>query len=132
MWSSEIMGGYSTKSKNYEGVNEVVSPPSDGKILRLPTFPFQVAKSPKDNVFATCSVDTTVRVWMVKKGSSPMHTLEGHFGYVNDLAWTSDGLRLISCSFDGSVRVWDPKSGVCLHTLLDHQVCMFDTCSQGS
>ena len=116
MWSSEIMGGDRTKSQVFRRM---------AKILRLSTFPFQVAKSPKDNVFATCSVDTTVRVWMVKKGSSPMHTLEGHFGYVNDLAWTSDGLKLISCSFDGSVRVWDPKSGVCLHTLLDHQVFMF-------
>ena len=82
----------------------------------------QVAKSPVDKVFATCSVDTTIKVWMVKKTSAPIHTLEGHYGYVNDILWSRSGLRLLSCSFDGSVRIWDPKSGVCLQTLLEHQV----------
>ena len=82
----------------------------------------QVAKSPTDNVFATCSVDTTIKVWMVKMGNGPIHSLTGHFGYVNDIVWSGNGLKLLSCSFDGSVKVWDPKSGVCLHTLIVHQV----------
>ncbi|HMP16305.1 MAG TPA: hypothetical protein PKD72_04730, partial [Gemmatales bacterium] len=46
--------------------------------------------------------------------------LEGHFGLVTALAYTSDGTQLLSSGDDGTVRVWDVASGT------ETQVCETD------
>ena len=80
---------------------------------------YKVKKSPvSPDHFASCSVDTTVKIWKVGQ-EQPLFTISEHFGYVNDLLWTTEN-HLISGSFDGSVRVWDPESGKALFTLQEH------------
>ncbi len=37
--------------------------------------------------------------------------LQGHTGWVSDLAWSADGAELISGSLDKTVRFWDMASG---------------------
>ncbi|MCT0198267.1 WD40 repeat domain-containing protein, partial [Synechococcus sp. CS-1325] len=48
------------------------------------------------------------------------HTLEGHSGNVDSIAWSPDGSCLASGSDDKTIRMWDPTSGRCTHTLEGH------------
>tara|TARA_B100000029_G_scaffold376681_1_gene371284 strand:- start:191 stop:391 length:201 start_codon:yes stop_codon:yes gene_type:complete len=36
-----------------------------------------------------------------------LHTLKGHTGYVNSVAFSPDGQRIVSGSWDKSVKIWD-------------------------
>ncbi len=73
----------------------------------------------RSDVFASCSVDGSAKVWRVSSGT-PQRTLEGHFGYVLDLKWVPNSDNLVTASFDGSLRVWDSVYGDCLHVLEAH------------
>eukprot|EP00959_Pyramimonas_sp_CCMP1952_P230656 4822214-Pyramimonas_sp.AAC.1 len=42
---------------------------------------------------------------------------QGHTGYVNSVAYSSDGAQLASGSHDETVRIWDVASGECRATL---------------
>jgi WD40 repeat protein len=46
--------------------------------------------------------------------------LEGHTGSVEFVAFSPNGLRIVSGSGDHTVRVWDAVSGAMLHTLEGH------------
>jgi WD40 repeat protein len=46
--------------------------------------------------------------------------LEGHTRPVESVAFSSNGLRIVSGSDDHTVRVWDAVSGAILHTLEGH------------
>ena len=83
---------------------------------------YRVVKHPsRPTEFASCSVDCSVKIWNIEK-SEPLHTLDGHFGYVVDLCWlggSNDGL-LATASYDGSARIWDGRSGDSVHALEEH------------
>jgi WD40 repeat protein len=65
------------------------------------------------------SDDHTVHLWVAVSGVV-LHTLEGHTDDVKSVAFSSEGLRMVSGSDDHTVRVWDAVSGMILHTLDDH------------
>jgi WD40 repeat protein len=46
--------------------------------------------------------------------------LEGHSGAVCSVAFSSDGLRIVSCADDHTVRIWDTVSGILQQTLEGH------------
>ena len=85
-----------------------------------------------DFVFLTLASggqDGIVRIWKTDVSGSfgdlyypdaPPNELQGHAGWVWDVALSSDGRRLASASVDRSVRVWDVESGEPLATLLAH------------
>ena len=50
--------------------------------------------------------DHSVRVWDVVTGNL-IRSLQGHEGWVNDVAFAPDGTSVFSCSVDGSIRIWD-------------------------
>ncbi|KAF2262809.1 WD40 repeat-like protein [Lojkania enalia] len=67
--------------------------------------------------------DNTVKIWDVSSGER-LHTLKGHSGGVNSIAFSHDSTRLASGSGlglpwddDNTVKIWDVSSGECLHTL---------------
>ena len=62
---------------------------------------------------ASCSYDSTVRLWDADTGAA-LHTLEGHSGGVNEVTFSPDGRRLASCSEDKTVRLWDADTGMTL------------------
>ena len=54
-----------------------------------------------------------MKVWSWRDGRC-LATLEGHTSWVNSVAWSGDGERVVSASWDGTSRVWDVATGRCL------------------
>ena len=48
--------------------------------------------------------------------------LKGHTGEVNSVAFSSDGMQIVSGSYDKSVQVWDASTGLDGHTDVVHSV----------
>jgi len=63
------------------------------------------------NVFASCSVDQTAKVWDARAPKSAVQTLSGHTGDINSIEFMpSDGNCLGTCSQDNTVRVYDLRA----------------------
>lgn len=65
------------------------------------------------NVFLSCSVDKTIKVWDIRSSGKDgsVQTLTGHEGDVNCVDFMpSDGNAFGTCSEDGTARVWDMRS----------------------
>jgi WD40 repeat protein len=65
------------------------------------------------------SGDSTVRIWDAISGKL-QRSLEGHTDWVRSVAFSFDGLRILSGSDDCIIHVWDAVSGVLLHILEGH------------
>ncbi len=80
-----------------------------------------LAISPDGRVLASGSgnEDPTIRIWDAETGR-PIRPLEGHTSYVTDLAFTSDGRRLITAGGDQSIRFWDTSNWTETKVLRDH------------
>lgn len=70
----------------------------------------RVVCHPKQPLLATCSADTTVRLWNADNGKAA-RTLSGHTDWVYALALSPDGERLASGSWNGEVKVWNIADG---------------------
>lgn len=78
--------------------------------------------NPKDtNIFASCSLDKTVKVWGIT-GSTAHFTLTGHQKGINCVEYSPTGEKpyLISGSDDKTVKIWDYQSKQCVQTLSGH------------
>src|SRR5262249_39708113 len=49
-----------------------------------------------------------------------LHTFQGHFKAVNNVAFSPDGKQLVSVSDDATIRIREPNTGKELHTLRGH------------
>ncbi|KAL4869265.1 hypothetical protein BDV12DRAFT_196507 [Aspergillus spectabilis] len=57
----------------------------------------------------------------VEENWSPeLHTLEGHFDWVQSVAFSQDGQLLASGSYDRTIKLWDPATGTLKYTLEGH------------
>jgi WD40 repeat protein len=65
------------------------------------------AFSPDSRLLATCSLDSTVRLWQVDSGA--YRVLTGHTDEVFAVAFHPDGTRLATGGRDGAVWLWDLK-----------------------
>lgn len=71
----------------------------------------------------SASRDKTLIAWKdLPSGDAtiPSKRLEGHSGFVQDVALSSDGDYAVSASWDRSLRLWDMRTGEALHKFCGH------------
>lgn len=78
--------------------------------------------SPDDKLIATATNDNCIYIWSLRNGRQ-IYRMEGHFDFVNDVSFNSNGTQLVSASGhnwsrayagfpkDYSIRIWDVKTG---------------------
>eukprot|EP01125_Pyxidicula_operculata_P004431 TRINITY_DN1679_c0_g1_i1.p1 TRINITY_DN1679_c0_g1~~TRINITY_DN1679_c0_g1_i1.p1 ORF type:complete len:444 (+),score=118.20 TRINITY_DN1679_c0_g1_i1:287-1618(+) len=60
------------------------------------------------DVFASCSVDKTIKLWDGRKGRSPVTSIDAHESDVNVISWNRKrAYLLLSGADDGNFKVWD-------------------------
>mmetsp|Transcript_7942 Transcript_7942/g.20716 ORF Transcript_7942/g.20716 Transcript_7942/m.20716 type:complete len:282 (+) Transcript_7942:794-1639(+) len=65
----------------------------------------------EQNVFASCSVDQTIRIWDARKKNGSALGVHAHKTDVNVISWNAKVPYLMaSGADDGSIRVWDLRS----------------------
>lgn len=76
-------------------------------------FITRIVLSPNARLLATCSADTTVKIWSIspKLEFKPERTLAGHQRWVWDAAWSADSMYLVTASSDHVARLWEVGTG---------------------
>ncbi|GAA94044.1 uncharacterized protein L969DRAFT_92976 [Mixia osmundae IAM 14324] len=68
--------------------------------------------SPDVKYLATCSADTTIKIWSLEGGQTKLDkVLVGHQRWVWDMAFSADSAYLVSTSSDHTARLWELASG---------------------
>lgn len=70
----------------------------------------------------TIAVASSVGIWLYDANdpnATEPRLLQGHTAAVSSIAFSSDGLRMVSASRDGTVRVWDATTGDLLFIFAD-------------
>lgn len=78
-----------------------------------------VAVSPNSPIFASSSLDDTIKVWNINTGELLLN-MTGHNRGVNTIVISPDGRTLVSGSDDYTVRVWSFLNGALLGALTGH------------
>ncbi len=75
-----------------------------------PVFKIAYHLDAKTPLIATCSADSTVKLWNPMNGS-PVRTLTGHKDWLYAVAISPDGRHVAAGGRDGEVRVWAVAGG---------------------
>lgn len=79
--------------------------------------------SPDTKHLATCSADTTIKIWSTENFSFILErTLTGHQRWVWDCAFSADSAYLVSASSDHVGRLWELSSGETIRQCKDISV----------
>ncbi|TSW48778.1 DDB1- and CUL4-associated factor 10 [Bagarius yarrelli] len=60
-----------------------------------------------NRLFATCSDDTTIALWDLRKLNSKVCSLHGHASWVKNIEYDTHTRLLVTSGFDGNVITWD-------------------------
>ena len=67
------------------------------------------------------AVATSIGVWLYDAATgAEIDLLTGHTEPVRSVAFSPNGLTIVSASNDKTIRLWDARTGESLHTLFDH------------
>ena len=109
-----------TSAPDGDGEKKSGGVPLFGECLRVfsghTAHVFSLDLSPAGNVLVTGSVDETVRLWDVRRGTC-MNVLPAHSDPVTSVRFSPDGTVVCSGSYDGLVRLWSVATGACLRTI---------------
>ncbi|TMW92845.1 hypothetical protein EJD97_012486 [Solanum chilense] len=88
---------------------------------------------PSGSLLASCSEDTTVKIWSMKRNVC-LHNFREHSKEINTVRWSPTGagtsnpnkkLLLASASFDSTVKLWDVELGRLLQSLNGHREVVY-------
>jgi len=79
----------------------------------------KVVSASRDNTLIAWR-GATDRVSQESDFAIPERRLEGHSGFVSDVALSNNGEYVVSSSWDRSLRLWNLKSGECIQKFLGH------------
>ena len=65
--------------------------------------------SPDGQLLASCSRDTTIKLWRLPDGGL-LNVLTGNIAGVSSIVFSADGKSLISGASDGKIKIWDVPS----------------------
>jgi len=82
-------------------------------------FIWHVVYSPSGDQIASCSADTTVRLWD-SETASLKHDLIDHGDWVRCVAYQPRGNLVVSASDDQTIRLWNKDTGECSQILSGH------------
>ncbi len=114
--------GYVVASADYDAIIHVVTARDAAEVAVLqsdePVFYYDSLKfSPDDSLLAASDDQTNIiSLWDIQSGTVKTmlvghgDTDEGTFG-VYGLAWSPDGMMLVSAGYDQTVRIWDTATG---------------------
>ncbi|QDZ22990.1 WD40 repeat domain-containing protein [Chloropicon primus] len=64
----------------------------------------------EDSVFASCSVDKTIKIWDTRQRGKPGLSYEAHETDINVISWNSlTSCMIASGGDDGTMRIWDMR-----------------------
>lgn len=65
----------------------------------------------KNNHFVTCSDDTSIKIWDLRRTTECVTTLYGHSSWVKNIEYCEDKNILVTSAFDGSINAWNLQGG---------------------
>lgn len=75
-----------------------------------------------NRLFATCSDDTTIALWDLRKLNSKVCSLHGHASWVKNIEYDTNTRLLVTSGFDGNVITWDTNRYVRTYSWLNVNV----------
>jgi len=78
-----------------------------------------VVSGSRDNSLVSWTANTS-RSFLDDEFALPARRLEGHSGFVQDVALTNNAEYALSASWDRSLRLWNLKTGACFGKFLGH------------
>lgn len=93
-----------------QGHLQIYAPERHKLIRRIPhghSRSINYAKFLDNKTFASCSDDTTVALWDLRRSESPVCTLRGHTYLVKNIEYDPHSKRLITSAFDGLINAWN-------------------------
>ncbi|RXN24847.1 DDB1- and CUL4-associated factor 10 [Labeo rohita] len=93
---------YSSMSPATDSVN--LSTQTHGAVFNLEYSPDGFLDN---RLFATCSDDTTIALWDLRKLNSKVCSLHGHASWVKNIEYDTHTRLLVTSGFDGNVITWD-------------------------
>jgi len=80
---------------------------------------YSCASGLSSGLFATGAWDSTVKLWSLKSKDAAK-SLTGHTDWINDIVFTEDCAKLLTCSHDCTLRLWETRSTKCTTVLAGH------------
>uniref|UniRef100_A0A6P7GQ55 DDB1- and CUL4-associated factor 10-like n=1 Tax=Diabrotica virgifera virgifera TaxID=50390 RepID=A0A6P7GQ55_DIAVI len=72
-----------------------------------------------DKQFATCSDDTSIKLWDIRNLKKCTKTLHGHSNWVKNIEWSQKEQMMVTSAFDGSIYAWNLKTPNDSNTMYD-------------
>src|SRR5436305_3674926 len=73
-------------------------------------YPYAIAWSSNAKTIAVGTAEGKISILNIVTGDA-IATLQGHQGWLTDIAWSHDGVFLASTGVDGTTRIWEVASG---------------------